>query len=226
MVKLFFLCRRRPELSHDDYARRVLEGHVPLALKHHPTMQRYVVNLVERAPQPGPEYDGVAVLGFASLEDYNERLYDSPEGREIIHRDLQGLLAGADAYATTEHVHLDRIGETPPGVRTPGVKWICPIQRRLGMSMVEFADYWQNEHVPRVLEERPGAVKYVTNVVDVRLSESGEDWDGFTEVWFASRRHARAALDDASEVMRKLGPSRERFIGRGLLYVVAEYVQR
>ncbi len=226
VVKIFFLCRRRPELSREEYSRRILEQHVPLALEHHTSMRRYVVNIVERAPTPAPEYDSVAALGFDTLEDYNERLYDSPAGREIIHRDVQGFLAGADAYATREHVHLDKLGPTPRGSRTPGIKWICPLRRRLGMPVAEFADYWLNQHVPRVLRERPGAVKYVTNLVDVRLSETGEDWDGFTEVWFARRQDARAALDDASEVMRKLGPSRERFIGRGLLYVVAEYVQR
>ena len=225
MVKLFFLCRRLPELSREDYAGRVLEQHVPLALAHHPTMRRYEVNLVERAPSAAPACDSVAALGFDSLADYNERLYDSPRGREIIRRDVEGFLAAADTYLLGEKVHLDTIGPALPGRRTRGIKWICPIQRRLGMPLDEFADYWLHEHVPRVLRERPGAIKYVTNLVEARLSESGEDWDGFTEVWFGHERDARNALDDASEVMRKLGPSRQRFIGRGLLYQVAEYVQ-
>jgi len=47
MVKLIFLCRRRPEIGHDEYVERVLRGHVPLALRHHPTMLGYVVNIVE-----------------------------------------------------------------------------------------------------------------------------------------------------------------------------------
>jgi hypothetical protein len=226
VVKLLFLCRRRPGLTRQEYARRVLEGHVPLALRHHPTLRRYAVNIAEEAPAPVPPIDGIAALWFDSLADYTERLYDSPEGEEIVRRDVEGFLGGADASATTEIVHRDELGATPPGSRTPGVKWICPLQRRLGMPVDEFVDYWQREHVPRVLEERPGAVKYVTSVVNARLSESGDDWDGFTEVWFAHRDDARAGLRDADEVMRKLGPSRERFIGRGLLYVVSEYVAK
>src|SRR5262247_3845809 len=32
MVKLIFLCRRRPELTHEQYVDMLLRGHVPLAL--------------------------------------------------------------------------------------------------------------------------------------------------------------------------------------------------
>ncbi len=226
MVKNFYLCRRRADLTREAYARRILEGHVPLALRHHPTLRHYVVNIIERSPEQGPEHDSMAALYFDSLADYTDRLYDSEEGRRIIARDVEGFLASADVYATAEHVHMDELGATPLGQRSPGVKWICPIQRRLGMPVEDFVDYWLSQHVPRVLAQRRRAVKYVTSVVTARLSETGDDWDGFTEVWFADVEDARAAVRDADEVMRKLGSSRERFIGRGLLYVVSEYVQK
>src|SRR5206468_495613 len=53
MVKLVFLCRRRSDLTHERYVARLLEGHVPLALRHHPTLRRYVVNIVEGRRAPG-----------------------------------------------------------------------------------------------------------------------------------------------------------------------------
>ena len=37
-------------------------------------------------------------------------------------------------------------------------------------------------------------VRYVTNVVDQRLSNDGPDWDGFAEISFASAADARERL--------------------------------
>src|SRR2546427_8553861 len=104
MVKLVFLCRRRPDLTHERYVARLLEGHVPLALRHHPTLRRYVVNIVEGTRGPAPPLDSIGELWFDTLADYRERLYDSPEGERAVARDVAGFLGDADAYATVEHV--------------------------------------------------------------------------------------------------------------------------
>ncbi len=52
MVKLVFLCQRRPDVTHEQYVEMLLRGHVPLALAHHPTLRRYVVNVVESTRGP------------------------------------------------------------------------------------------------------------------------------------------------------------------------------
>lgn len=222
MIKMLFLCKKRPDLGREEYARRILEGHVPLAIRHHPTLRHYVVNVVET----GPDYDSIAELSFDTLADFRERLYDSPEGQEIIQRDVDGFLASADAYATRERIHLDRTGDHPLGERTPGVKWICALQRRRGMSREEFERIWLEDHVQRALKVRRNILRYATLGVEEKLSESGDDWDGFTVIHFADERDARSALDERSESMQELGPSRQRFLGRGLLYTVSEYVQK
>ena len=41
MRKLVFLCHRRPEITHETYVERLLAGHIPIALRHHPAMRRY-----------------------------------------------------------------------------------------------------------------------------------------------------------------------------------------
>jgi len=89
MVKLVFLCRRRSDLTHERYVARLLEGHVPLALRHHPTLRRYVVNIVEGTRGPAPPLDSIGELWFDTLADYRERLYDSPAGAGIIARDVR-----------------------------------------------------------------------------------------------------------------------------------------
>jgi len=49
MVKFLFLCRRRADLSHEQYAERLRDRHVPIALTHHRTMRKYhVAQYVEK----------------------------------------------------------------------------------------------------------------------------------------------------------------------------------
>jgi uncharacterized protein (TIGR02118 family) len=222
VVKLVFLCRRRPDLTREDYAERVLTGHVPLALKHHSTLRHYVVNIAEGTPKGGPAFDSLPALYFDSLEDFRERLYDSPEGEAIIHRDVQGFMGGSDAYATTEHVHKDVGTRASLGARSPGVKWMLLLRRRRGISTEAFAEHWLTRHAPRLTRHLPTLRRYVTNVVQKRLSETGEDWDGIAELCFASSDEARGTPDG----WKLVAEDTARFAETALAYPVAEYVQK
>lgn len=224
MVKLVFLCRRRPGIDPARYAELLLKGHVPIALEHHPMMRKYVVNIVEECPRGAEELDSIGELSFASLADFRERLYDSPEGERIVGRDVARFMGGAHAYATTEYVHRDQRGATPLGARAPGVKLICPVKRRPDMSHEQFVEHWLQRHVPLALRHHP-LIAYVTNVVDQRLSDSGEDWDGIAELHFSSAA-ARARFYDSSEGERIIRADIARFVGHGIAYRVAEYVQK
>jgi len=224
MIKMIFLCRRRPDITHARYVELVLRGHVPLALRHHPTMRAYVVNPVERAPDGWPELDSVAELSFDSLADYRERLYDSPEGERIIQQDVAGFMGGADAYVTTEHVQ-----KAPPrgplGERSPGVKLVCPVRRREGMTHGEFVEHWFGRHVPLALRHHPGLSGYVTNVVDARLA-GGEEWDGIAALYFPSAEVMAREMFDSPEGERVIRDDMARFIGRTGAYMVEEWVQK
>jgi uncharacterized protein (TIGR02118 family) len=92
VVRIAFV-RRSPGLSREEFADHWTNVHAPLARKHHPTLVRYVQNIVIEPVTPGaPEVDGVAELGFRSLKDVHQRMYDSPAGAEIIRRDIQRFL--------------------------------------------------------------------------------------------------------------------------------------
>jgi uncharacterized protein (TIGR02118 family) len=227
MVKLFFLCRRRPDIDHARYAARLLDGHVPIALRHHPSMRRYVVNIVDGSPSGWQALDSIGELSFDSLADFRDRLYDSPEGRAVVERDVAGFLGGADAYTTTEHVQKARPDERSfVGKRTPGVKMVCPIIRRTGTTHAEFVEHWLRRHAPLALAHHPGLVKYVTNVVDERLSSTGDDLDGIAELHFASEADLRERLFDSPEGEQAVRDDIARFIGRVGAYVVAEHVAK
>jgi uncharacterized protein (TIGR02118 family) len=226
MVKLLFLCRRRPGLTHEEYVRRVLDGHVPLALRHHPTMRGYVVNAVEHGQDGLPAIDTVAELWFDDLADYRERLYDSAAGRTAIERDVAAFMGGADALLTTEHVQKRIGGRVPLGRRSPGVKLVCPVRRRPGLGHEAFVEHWLERHVPLALRHHPGLSGYVTNVVEGRPDGSAAEWDGVAELHFPSEEALRTGLFDSPAGEAAIRADIDRFIGFTAAYRVAEYVQR
>jgi len=226
MVKLIFLCRRRADITHEQYAGLLLNSHVPLALKHHPTLRRYVVDIVEHSPTAELELDSIGELFFESLDDFRQRLYDSDEGRKIIGRDVEQFMGGAQAYATTEHIQKRSAGSETIGARTAGVKMVCPVRRRPDMSHADFVDHWLGTHVPLALKHHPGLSKYVTNVVDARLDLNDPDIDGFAELHFANREALAQGMFDSPDGERIIRADIERFIGRTAAYLVAEFVEK
>jgi uncharacterized protein (TIGR02118 family) len=85
--------RRAAGLTREQFADHWTNVHAPLARKHHPVLVRYVQNIVvEKAAPNAPEVDGIAELGFRTLKDVHQRMYDSPGGAEIIRRDIQRFL--------------------------------------------------------------------------------------------------------------------------------------
>ncbi len=226
MVKLIFLCRRRPDITHAQYVERLLDGHVPLALRHHPTMRGYVVNAVDGTHPALDEVDSIGELTFECLADFEERLYDSPAGQAAIEHDVAGFLGGAEAYVTTPHVQLARDEPRATGTRSPGVKLFCPVRRLDGMSREAFIEHWFGVHAPLARAHHPGLTRYITNVVERRLGTGGEAWDGFTELHFASADSIAGGLFDSPEGERAVREDVARFIGHTGFYRVAEYVHR
>ena len=222
MIKLFFLCRRRADISHARYVELLLGGHVPLALAHHPTLRRYVVNVVDGMRGDVPEVDSIGELWFDSLADYRERLYDSPSGREIIERDVARFLGAADAYVAVEHV--EREPATTPLGRTPGEKLIACLVRRPGMTRDAFAAHWRDRHAALALRHH-ATTRYVRNVVQERLTRTGADYDGIAELVFPPGEIARGmylTLEGRTEIEADI----PRFIGTAHAYVVTEHVAR
>ncbi|MCE2391495.1 MAG: EthD domain-containing protein [Proteobacteria bacterium] len=80
---------RRGDRTRAEFARHWDEVHGPLARRHHPGIWRYVQNVVsERLTRGAPDWDGFAELHFRSLEDFEQRYFDSERGREILRADV------------------------------------------------------------------------------------------------------------------------------------------
>jgi uncharacterized protein (TIGR02118 family) len=85
--------RRARGLTREDFARHWSQAHTPLARRHHPGVCRYVQNVVVHQLTPdAPDVDGIAELGFASIDDFRERMYDSPAGKETIAADVREFI--------------------------------------------------------------------------------------------------------------------------------------
>jgi len=227
MVKMMFFCRRRPDITHAAYAEMVLRDHVPLALRHHPTMREYVVNIVDHAPSGEAELDSIAELSFDSLDDYRERLYDSPEGERIIGRDVARFMGGASAYVTRAVVHRELAQPAPLGVRHDVLKMICPIRRHPGLPHAQFVEHWLERHRPLALRHHPGLLRYVANVVEPSGDADTEDfeWDGISELYFSSLESLRTDMFDSASDEAIIREDIGRFIGHTCAYLVSEYVQ-
>ena len=87
MIKRISLLSRRPELSHEEFARHWLDVHGPLA-RHVPGIRRYVQSHIQsesvRADIAATEVeiDGIAELWYDSLEAM-ERSSATPEARTL-----------------------------------------------------------------------------------------------------------------------------------------------
>ncbi len=77
----------------DQTGRQGWRNHGPLACRVHIGMTRYVQNFVEEALTPAaPPYNGVAILYFPTLEDLEQRLYDTPQNAEVIAADVKSFV--------------------------------------------------------------------------------------------------------------------------------------
>jgi uncharacterized protein (TIGR02118 family) len=92
-IKYVSFVRRADGLTHEQFARHWSEVHAPLARTHHVGLAGYTQNVVRRAYTPGSaDIDGIAELRFRTRADYEERFYDSDEGKAAIRADVKQFI--------------------------------------------------------------------------------------------------------------------------------------
>jgi uncharacterized protein (TIGR02118 family) len=96
---------RAPALAHEEFDAYWRDSHGPIALRHHAGLVGYEQIPVTRSlTARALALDGVALLHFASEQDFHERFYDSEAGQEAIRADTRGFLdlARCEAAAMRE----------------------------------------------------------------------------------------------------------------------------
>lgn len=92
-VKMVSFMRRAEGLTHEQFARHWTENHGPLAQRHHVGLWNYTQNVVRRALTPGGDpVDGVAELHFRTRDDFENRFFDSDDGRAVILADVKRFM--------------------------------------------------------------------------------------------------------------------------------------
>lgn len=92
-VKMVSFMRRAESLSHEQFVRHWTENHTPLARRHHIGLWNYTQNVVRRTLTPGGDaIDGVAELHFRTRDDFENKFFDSDEGRDVILADVKRFM--------------------------------------------------------------------------------------------------------------------------------------
>ncbi len=118
MIKLVFCCRRRPELSREEFQRYWLDEHGPLVRSLRsalPQMRRYVqshtlygpvTDAVRDSRGAGEEFDGITEVWFDSLESMGASSTEqaAAAGRRLLEDESTFIdFAGSAVFLTVEH---------------------------------------------------------------------------------------------------------------------------
>ena len=226
VLKLIFLCVRPAGLDHAQYAAHLLERHAPLALRHHATLQRYVLNIVEEPLADAEPIDSVNALYYETLADFETRNYDSPEGERMVVADHARFLGGAAGYLTRENTYRADGPTGAIGARSSGLKWICALRRTARLSAEDFASRLETDVVPELLAGQPGVSSVVIDRVERKLYDTGADWDAFLETRFADATRAPLGPFDSFDCAVSLRGRISRLTEATAVWRVAEYVER
>lgn len=104
-VSVLYRVNRNESLTSAEFHDHWENRHGPLALTHHLGMWDY--EQLSVVDDPGPDaIDGVAVVQFPCLADYEQRFFDGPTGRDLIRADAAAFTAanGIHPQLTTEQV--------------------------------------------------------------------------------------------------------------------------
>jgi uncharacterized protein (TIGR02118 family) len=182
MLKIITLMKRRAGLSVDDFQNQLRTEYGPLAARG-PGLRRYVQScaLTQGYIKGELLFDAIGETWFGSAAAYDNYLR-SPERAAA--RDIESALVDRSrAVVMPVDVHVIKDGATPDNA----VKNIEFVNRRPGMALEPFREYWRNVHGP-LAATIPVLRRYEQN--HLAMSEYGRNasppYDGLAITWFAS----------------------------------------
>jgi len=195
MIKLLTFVRRKagvsPEKFHADW-RAENERFFAATPAARQLVARYELNHRLRddyerarhsAEMPGPEWDGVAVHWFETLENYRA-LQSLPAYVQFSATELSRYRDAASISVLTNDA--TKIVDKAGGRERAGLKLMCILRRNKALERPKFFQHWREHHgglfknVPELYEP---LLAYDQNH---GLAIEGAEFDGLTEQWFES----------------------------------------
>lgn len=182
MYKIVTLMKRRTGMPVEAFQSRWLE-HAQVAADA-PGLRRYVQShtLLQGYAKGERLYDGIGEMWFDSREAWLAACEDAAYGERIA-RDEQAFLDPARKVVMPVQALVIKDGSIPPN----GVKNIEFVNRRPGMPLQAFRDYWRQVHGP--LASRIALMRrYEQNHLVLDEYEGGRVpcFDGLAITWFDS----------------------------------------
>lgn len=216
--KYFFLLKRNPSLSPEEYTDYWLNKHGPLLASseiYRSYRRRYVQNHViggrPSGIQPFLRFDGVTQVWASSASASAPAFQTTDTYNAVVRPDEEKLLdrhAGI-VFGVTEH-------EIVPGVGN--CKVMIFVRRRHDVAEQDFFSYWRGRHAKVVLGQsdftaylRGYKQNHVVRGTSIRMTgellDHATGFDGVVEMWFDSPNSAKLAFDTPGfrEVIRADG---------------------
>jgi hypothetical protein len=195
VIKLLAFLRRLPQTTPDEfhaYWRDVHAARFEQSAELKPYLRRYELNHrlaqdYERERHPGevagPQWDGVAVQWFDSLDAYRE--FEAHPARKDISALDQGRFRAPEAAFVVTH-DASVIVDKPGGRERAGLKLICILRRNKALELAPFHDHWLRNH-GGLFQNIPSLnAPLLAYDQSHGLDLPGAEFDGVTEQWFTS----------------------------------------
>lgn len=100
------------------------------------------------------------------------------------------------------------------GEVSPGVKCVCLVRRKPGVSREDYSEHWRLRHGPLALELQPGFWHYVQNHIVEDLTAGTQTIDGIGELHFRTAEGVLGGMYVSEEAARRISEDTERFMDR------------
>jgi hypothetical protein len=178
------------------------------------------------APVDSDELDAVGPIANEESFRAMVELYAPTAPGDTFGLSLPDGVRVVGAYAVEEVVQKDYERAWGAGEPSPGVKLLCSISSRPGMTHDDFLAHWRNNHGPLAVKHQPGFWHYVQNHVQEPLTDQTPYLDGIGALHFREAADIYTGMYDSEEGQRLIVEDTERFLDndRNMVLPTKEYL--
>ena len=164
------------------------------------------------APVDGDELELVRPVTNEESFQAMVELYAPEDDGEGFGLSLPDGVRVVGVYAVEEVVQKEYERTWGSGEPSPGVKLLCSITSRPGMTHDDFLAHWRNNHGPLAVKHQPGFWHYVQNHVEEPLTDETPFLDGIGALHFREAGDMFTGMYDSEEGQRLIVEDTERFL--------------